>query len=532
MRTVNFRLLLCLVTIGLFFTLSVKEASAAALQIELCSIKTGKHKKVTVLESNSEFLDVLDEDGERMSLPATGYQQCPGPPPPIEVVEPPIAPSQKTLDTLRIAGSSTVGLGVLPYFIQGYAKTVGAQVTEPPTDDPLRRTYELAKGPQNAPFLRIIVKSYGSNTSLPDMIDKQAEIGVSSRPFTEQEIAKLLDIRGVGSRADVEHVIALDGVQFFVNKENPATVLKLCDVARLFAGKITNWKQLVSGASALVDPHTGDNRSGTFEIVTEILLNNCAEKMSPSVTPHNSQKEIISFVGESRGGVGYSAKALSQPSVKTLRLQDDCGIEIDPTPFNIKAEDYPLSRRLYLFTPRSLPANSQAFLDYVLSSDAAQSALNESEATDQSIEVEKEDQRLARERALPENQDPMARKFGSDTAEARRLSISYRFASNDQTLDTKAIQDILRLVAYLHSVRERGSILLTGFADSSGDRDKNQALSQGRAETVRSAIAKLDPTLANSIVTHGYGSVLPVACNDTELGKAKNRRVEVWVKGS
>jgi phosphate transport system substrate-binding protein len=527
-----FLLLLCLVTIGLFFTLSVKETSAAALQIELCSRKTGKHKKVTILESNSEFLDVLDEDGERMSLPATAYDQCPGQPAPVKVVEPPVAPSQQTLDTLRIAGSSTVGLGVLPHFLQGYAKTVGAQITELPTDDPLRRTYELGKAPQDTPFLRVIVKSYGSNTSLPDLIDKQADIGVSSRPFTEQEIAKLLDIRGVGSRADVEHVIALDGVQFFVNKENPTTVLKLCDVARLFAGKIRNWNELVPSASASVDPHSGDNRSGTFEIVTEMLLQNCGEKMSPSVTPHNSQKEIISSVAKSRGGVGYSAKALSQPTVKTLNLQDNCGIEIDPTPFNIKAEDYPLSRRLYLFTPRSLPVNSQAFLDYVLSSDAAQSALNDSEAIDQSIEVEKEDLRLARERTLPENQHPMTKKFGSDTTDARRLSISYRFASNNQTLDTKATQDILRLLTYLHGGRERGSILLAGFADSSGDRGKNHTLSEGRAETVRNAIAKLDPALASSIIANGYGSALPVACNDTEVGKAKNRRVEVWIKGN
>jgi phosphate transport system substrate-binding protein len=263
-----------------------------------------------------------------------------------------------------------------------------------------------------------------------------------------------------------------------------------------------------------------------------MLLKNCGEKMSPSVTPHNAQKEIISSVAETRGGVGYSAKALSQPTVKTLHLQDDCGIEIDPSPFNIKTEDYPLSRRLYLFTPRSLPANSQAFLDYVFSSDAAQSALNDSEATDQSIEVGKEDLRLTRERTLPENQHPMARKFGSDTADAKRLSISYRFASNDQTLDTKAMQDILRLVTYLRSGGAGGSILLTGFTDSSGDRDKNQTLSQGRAETVRNAIAKLDPALASSIIAHGYGSALPVTCNDTELGKAKNRRVEVWIKGN
>jgi phosphate transport system substrate-binding protein len=535
MRIGDFACFLCFGLLALLLTSIATEAPAAAYQIDLCSRKTGKRIRVTVLKSNSEFLDVLNEDGERIVLPATGYDQCSAGGGPdnsrTAVVEPSVTPPQpQALDILKITGSSTVGQGTLPYFIRGYAQKVGAQLTELPTDDPLRRTYELRKTASDTPFLRIIIKSSGSNTALPDMIGKIADVGVSSRPYSDQEIAKLLDIRGIGSRPDVEHVIALDGVEFFVNKDNPATVLKLCDVARLFSGKIRTWGELVPGGPALVDLHTGDRRSGTFEIVTDDLLKSCGETISPAATPHNSQTEIISFVANSPGGAGYSAKALSAPAVKTLRLQGKCGIETDPTPFNIKAEDYPLSRRLYLFTPRGVGDNARAFLDYIFSSDAAQSALRDSEATDQSIEIGSEDTRLVVGRALRENQDEMAGKFARDTARAGRLSISYRFASNTAKLDTKAEQDILRLVTYLRSSSRSGTILLTGFADSDGTRAGNQSLSQGRAEAVKVAISKLDPALAASIATQGYGSVLPVACNDTELGKTKNRRVEVWLK--
>jgi phosphate transport system substrate-binding protein len=534
MRSGVFGWLLCSGLITLFITSIATEADAAAYQIDLCSRRTGKRIRVIVLKSNSEFLDVLNEDGEHIILQANSYDQCSGPNGSSSaVVEPPLAPPRpQALDTLKITGSSTVGQGVLPYFISGYAKKIGALVTEPPAADRLQRTYELAKTPQSAPFLRITIKSSGSNTALPDMIDRQADAGVSSRPYTDEEIAKLLAIRGIGSRPDVEHVIALDGVQFFVNKDNPATVLKLCDVARLFGGKIKTWSELVSGAPGLVDLHTGDSRSGTFEIVTDNLLKACGEKISPATTPHNSQAEIISFVANSRGGIGYSAKALSASTVKTLHLQGQCGIETEPTPFNIKAEDYPLSRRLYLFTPRAVGDNARAFLDYVFSSDAAQSALNDSEATDQSIETGEEDRRLGRGKALAENLDRMAGKFSGDTAHARRLSISYRFASNNAKLDTKAEQDILRLVTYLRGSCAARTILLAGFADSAGTRAGNQVLSQGRADAVKEAIAKLDPALATSIIPQGYGSVLPVACNDTELGKAKNRRVEVWLKAN
>jgi phosphate transport system substrate-binding protein len=106
------------------------------------------------------------------------------------------------------------------------------------------------------------------------------------------------------------------------------------------------------------------------------------------------------------------------------------------------------------------------------------------------------------------------------------------FASNNAKLDTKAEQDILRLVTYLRGSRTARTILLAGFADSDGTKTGNQILSQGRADAVKEAIAKLAPALAESVMPQGYGSVLPVACNDTELGKAKNRRVEVWLKGN
>jgi phosphate transport system substrate-binding protein len=532
------RSLICLGLLALLTASIATEARAAAIKTDLCSRRTGKKITVTVLKSSADFYDVLSEDGERIVLQASGYEQCKGspqdaaaPPPPPVPVEPAVTPPQpQTLDTLRITGSSTVGQGVLPYLISGYAGKISAQVSELSSDDPLRKIYELRKTAKDAPFLRIAVKSTGSATALPDLVDKLADAGISSRPYTDQEIEKLVEIRGMGARGDVEHVIALDGVLFFVNRDNPATVMNFCDVAKVFGGKIKNWSELVPGFSAPADIHTGDSRSGTFEIVAENLLDACGETLSRNHTPHNSQAEIISSVAGKPGGIGYAAKALAASTVRALRLKGRCGIETEPTAFNIKSEDYPLSRRLYLFTPHAYGENARAFLDYVLASDAAQTALKGAEATDQFIEqAAGPDNRLEQGRGLAENQDPLANQFSGNTAHTKRLSISYRFAANNATLDTKAEQDILRLVTYFRTNRFAGSILLAGFADSDGSRAANVALSQGRAEAVKQAIAKLDPAFASSIAARGYGSVLPVACNDTELGKAKNRRVEVWL---
>ena len=75
--------------------------------------------------------------------------------------------------------------------------------------------------------------------------------------------------------------------------------------------------------------------------------------------------------------------------------------------------------------------------------------------------------------------------------------------------------------------------MLVGFSDSFGALDKNIAISLERANAVRQALlGKLrgDPQYAKLLDVRGYGPALPVACNDSEFGRDKNRRVEVCLR--
>lgn len=117
------RSLFCAGLFALFTVSTLMQADAAAIKTDLCSRKTGKRMTVTVLKSSADFYDVLNEDGERIVLQASGYEQCAAaaapaqpqsgntPPTPhaipaiLTVVDPPIAPPQpNTLDTLRSQG--------------------------------------------------------------------------------------------------------------------------------------------------------------------------------------------------------------------------------------------------------------------------------------------------------------------------------------------------------------------------------------------------------------------------------------------
>jgi OOP family OmpA-OmpF porin len=70
---------------------------------------------------------------------------------------------------------------------------------------------------------------------------------------------------------------------------------------------------------------------------------------------------------------------------------------------------------------------------------------------------------------------------------------------------------------------------IQGHTDNTGTDAINQKLSQQRAETVRSYLLLFGVDGAR-LTAAGYGSSKPVAANDTDEGKAKNRRVELVKK--
>jgi OOP family OmpA-OmpF porin len=69
---------------------------------------------------------------------------------------------------------------------------------------------------------------------------------------------------------------------------------------------------------------------------------------------------------------------------------------------------------------------------------------------------------------------------------------------------------------------------LTGHTDNTGTPEANQKLSLDRADAV-SQMLVTGGVAADRITTAGYGQDRPIASNDTEEGRAKNRRLELTV---
>jgi len=73
------------------------------------------------------------------------------------------------------------------------------------------------------------------------------------------------------------------------------------------------------------------------------------------------------------------------------------------------------------------------------------------------------------------------------------------------------------------------SINISGYTDSTGGDAYNQALSERRANSVASYIVRTG-TQHGRIQARGFGKRYPVASNDTAMGRAQNRRVEISIR--
>jgi outer membrane protein OmpA-like peptidoglycan-associated protein len=103
--------------------------------------------------------------------------------------------------------------------------------------------------------------------------------------------------------------------------------------------------------------------------------------------------------------------------------------------------------------------------------------------------------------------------------------LNFDFATTQLTADsTKTVADLAAILKCFPTAQ----VELDGHTDNVGDPAANKVLSVNRANVVKDLLvqAGVDP---NRIATGGFGEERPIASNDTEEGRAKNRRTELTV---
>lgn len=103
--------------------------------------------------------------------------------------------------------------------------------------------------------------------------------------------------------------------------------------------------------------------------------------------------------------------------------------------------------------------------------------------------------------------------------------VLFAFGSSELTDDAR---DVLAEIANRISGVDVISVKVDGHTDSVGSEAFNMGLSERRASSVADELIA-QGVAAGKISTQGFGESKPVASNDTDEGRAKNRRVEIHV---
>lgn len=435
-----------------------------------------------------------------------------------------------------IAGSDTVGLGVMPLLLEGYAGFLDAEstVTATATDGEILAEMIGDQG-FGDPLNSYLVSSTASGDAFKKLLSKDTEIGMASRRIKPQEARALRDA-GAGNMIapTQEHIVAVDSLVVITHPDNPIKKISMEQLGDIYAGKITNWKEL-GGEDAKINVIHRQEGSGTRSVFVNAVYGKDAPSDAADATIATDNPKMASAVNEDPHAIGFVSYAF-QRGAKALSLVNECGITMTPDAFSARTEEYALQRRLYLYNRAdNLSDSSRDFLDFVVSEDAdgviAKSGFI-------GLGIDKRDMPLdgERARALLNNdvdafEGGVMREMLSMMVDYDRLSTTFRFRTGSSNLDERGQLDMKRLSRYLETVPEGSKVMFVGFTDSVGAFQSNRGLSERRAQQVMQELqSAAGGGIANvELAAAGFGEVAPSACNVSEDGRRINRRVEVWI---
>jgi len=200
------------------------------------------------------------------------------------------------------------------------------------------------------PAIQVSIAGGGSGVGIKQVGEGLVDIGNSGRKPTEDEV----------SRYNLKQVQwAIDGVGVVVNPANPARAMSRDQLRDVYAGTITNWREL-GGPDKGINLYTRDEASGTREVFwkkglgegeisgkANVVVSNGAMKAAVSQDPH---------------GIGYVSVGHIDAGVAAVALDG-----VMPSRDTVQAGSYPVARGLYSLTRGEPEGLAKTFLDYLLS---------------------------------------------------------------------------------------------------------------------------------------------------------------------
>ena len=211
------------------------------------------------------------------------------------------------------------------------------------------------------PKIKITVAGGGSGVGVKQVGEGLVDIGNTGRPLKEDEIARY---------KLVSHPFAIDGVAVVTHAGNNVSGLTAQQVADIYSGKLTNWKD-VGGQDAPISLYTREDGSGTREVFVEKAINKGEIAQTAAIV--NSNGAMKTAVGKDANAIGYVGIGHVDASVKAMRIDG-----VAATQENAADGSYPVTRKLFMNVQEKAGPLVLMFVDYILTSSDGEQAITKS----------------------------------------------------------------------------------------------------------------------------------------------------------
>jgi phosphate transport system substrate-binding protein len=201
------------------------------------------------------------------------------------------------------------------------------------------------------PSVTVQAEFVGSGAGIEAVGNGSADIGNSSRNLKDEEKAK-----GI-----IENIVAIDGIAVVTDSKNAVDNLTKDQLISVYSGTVNNWKDL-GGADQPIVVIGRESGSGTRTAFEELLKLEDKCKYSNEL---DSTGAVMAKVASTPGSIGYVSLDVLDDTVKTFKLENT-----EPTPENIKAGSYFLSRPFVMATKGEISAQNdmvKALFDFIYS---------------------------------------------------------------------------------------------------------------------------------------------------------------------
>jgi phosphate transport system substrate-binding protein len=222
---------------------------------------------------------------------------------------------------------------------------------------------EFMKTTQN---IEIVVSGGGSGTGIASLINGSADIAQSSRSMKQEEKDN------AGKQGTLHEVIvAFDGLAAVVHPSNPVKEMTLQDLAKIYRGEITNWKD-VGGNDATIVLLSRDTTSGTHVFFKEFVVQEDGKvkgaEFAQATMMMPSTQAIVDELTSNVNGIGYVGMGYLRPSITPLAMKANADAPaVMPSVAAVQDNTYGLARPLFFYIVGSIEGAMKEYMDFVVS---------------------------------------------------------------------------------------------------------------------------------------------------------------------